>query len=49
MTIRLAMKWYSKILRLQKIWNDKFLDDNMSMSLGSGLVKLIDILMHTEL
>ncbi len=45
MTIRLANEiGIPKILQTAKEFGiDKFLDDNMSMSLGSGLVKLIDI------
>ena len=45
MTIRLANEiGIPKILQTAKEFEiDKFLDDNMSMSLGSGLVRLIDI------
>ena len=45
MTIRLANEiGIPKILQTAKEFGiDEFLDDNMSMSLGSGLVKLIDI------
>ncbi len=45
MTIRLANEvGIIKILHTAKIFGiDKFLDDNLSMSLGSGLVNLIDI------
>jgi len=45
MTIRLANEvGIPKILQTAKVFGiDKFLDDNMSMSLGSGLVCLIDI------
>ena len=45
MTIRLANEiGISKILETAKNFGiDKFLDDNLSMSLGSGLVNLIDI------
>ena len=45
MTIRLANEiGIPKILKTAKDFGiDKFLDDNMSMSLGSGLVSLIDI------
>ena len=45
MTIRLANEiGIPKILKTAKDFGiDKFLDDNLSMSLGSGLVKLIDI------
>ncbi|MBD1148066.1 PBP1A family penicillin-binding protein [Pelagibacterales bacterium SAG-MED31] len=45
MTIRLANEiGIPKILETAKDFGiDKFLDDNLSMSLGSGLVKLIDI------
>ena len=45
MTIRLANEvGITKILHTAKIFGiDKFLDDNLSMSLGSGLVNLIDI------
>ena len=45
MTIRLANKiGIDKILSSAKDFGiDKYLDENMSMSLGSGLVTLIDL------